>query len=117
MITAIAHFQNVKQLGSFLAVLSVLLHAAESSLFGAARCAVELSLAVVTDRWSCFCIFVCLKKRSHQISEIRLRTPMSASASSCLLFCHLRILFLVRFLLFLFIVLLVLPSLACITLR
>jgi hypothetical protein len=103
MITAIAHFQNVKQLGSFLAVLSVLLlHAVESSLFGAARYAVELSLAVVTDPWSCFCIFVCLKILSHQISEIRLRTPMSASASSCLMICHLRILFLVRFLLFLF---------------
>ena len=51
---------------------------------------------------SCFCIFVCLKILSHQISEIRLRTPMSASASSCLMICHLRILFLVRFLLFLF---------------
>ena len=59
MITAIAYFQNVKQLGSFLAVLSVLLlHAVESSLFGAARYAVELSLAVVTDRWSVVSVFL-----------------------------------------------------------
>ena len=39
-------------------VCPVLLHAAESSLFGAARYAVELSLAVVTDRWRVVSVFL-----------------------------------------------------------